>query len=283
MDKAVRTNPILRRELLSSQRSWRMPVLIVVYNGLMLLLLTGMYTLSGGEYAFSGGAGIDLEFMRAMYYFVAFSQLVLLLLMIPAVTAGGISGERQRGTLDILLVSVKSPWQLVSGKLQAGVYSFIILILSSLPLYAVLGVYGGLGILEVLGTLLTLLVMAVTYGSLGLAFSAWFKKHQTAMVISYVAVFLISVLTLILTLMGYGFYNLAFENTPNQLMGVLLYFNPFIVMMTQLDLQMNSTANLLQMFGGYKPLVSLGAMLVVHSLMTWFFLVLSEAGLRRSS
>lgn len=279
----MKTNPILRRELLSSQRSWRMPVLIIVYNGLMLLLIAGAYTLSGGEYALTGSSGIDLNFMRGMYYFVAFSQLVLLLLMIPAVTAGGISGERQRGTLDILLVSVKNPWQLVSGKLQAGVYAFIILILSSLPLYAIIGVYGGLGVLEVMGTLLTLLVMAVTYGALGLAFSAWFKKHQSAMVISYVAVFLISVLTIILTLMGYGFYGLIFRAEPSQFMGMLLYFNPFIVMMTQLDLQMNSTNNMLQMFTGYTPLVSLGIMFLVHGLMTWFFLVMSQAGLRRSN
>lgn len=281
MDKAYSTNPILRRELLSSQRSWRMPVLIVVYNGLMLLLMAGMYSLSRGEFVFTGGSGVNLEFMKGMYYFVSFSQLVLLLLMIPAVTAGSISGERQRGTLDILLVSVKSPWQLISGKLQAGVYSFIILILSSLPLYAIIGVYGGLGVVEVLGTLLTLLVIAITYGALGLAFSTVFKKHQTAMVMSYVAVFLISVLTLILTFMGYGFYQLGFHMEPNQVMGVLLYFNPFVVMMTQLDLQMKSSTSILQIFSGYQPLLSLGLMFVLHGLMTWLFIIFGKLSLRR--
>lgn len=272
-------NPVLKRELLSFQRGLKMPVLILVYNGLMILLLAGIYFSTVGA---MGSGGIELGLMKGLYYFLTFSQLILLILMVPAVTAGSISGERQRGTLEILLVSAKSPWVILLGKLQAGLYSFMVLLISSLPLYAIVGLYGGVGLLEVLGNLLLLVILALFYGSVGLCCSAWFKKHQTSMVMSYVIVFLNILLTLVITFIGFGLYNVFFHEDIGQWGSFLLYLNPFVVLLTHLDVQMNSSDNLLALFEGYAPIRSLGIMAVVHLALSSALLWGAKAGLKKS-
>lgn len=275
----LHSNPILRRELISFERGWKMPVLISVYNGIMVLLLIGLYSLMNGN-AFGSGS-VDLNFMRGLYYFVTFSQLVLLLLMVPALTAGSISGERQRGTLEILLVSAKSRRMILLGKLQAGLYSFIILLVSSLPLYAILGVFGGIKIWDVIGNMLILTVMAVFYGGIGVMCSSWFRKHQTSMVLTYVVVFLISALTVVITMISTGIYSIILSNEPDAWLGALLYINPFVVMLTHLDVQMGSETNLLAMFHNYTPWISLTIMIVVHLIFSVLFVKGAEIGLKR--
>ncbi len=279
MNNYWHSNPILKRELISFERGWKMPVLIATYNGIMVMLLIGLYSLMNGNNFGSGS--VDLNFMRGLYYFVTFSQLILLLLMVPALTAGSISGERQRGTLEILLVSAKSKRMILLGKLQAGLYSFVVLLISSLPLYTVLGVYGGIQVWDVVGNMLLLTVLAIFYGSIGIMCSSWFRKHQTSMVLTYVIVFLISALTLVITTISTGIFALVLNKEPSSWTGALLYMNPFVVMLTHLDVQMSSRTNLLAMFSDYSPGISLGIMVVVHLALALVFSKFAEMGLKR--
>ncbi len=274
----MKLNPILTREMTVFQRGWKLPVLILLYNGLMILMLAGLYTLMNKSS--SGGTGIDIGYMNGLYYFVTFGQLVLLLLMVPAVTAGAISGERQRGTLDILLVSAKSPREIILGKLEAGLFAVGLLMVSSLPFYAIVGVYGGVGFLEVIGNLVIFSVLAICYGAIGLAFSSWFKKNQAAMIFTYVTIFVNSVLTLIVTFICLGLYNAFWNAQPSAWLSFLLYVNPFVVMLTHLDVQMVGQSSLLAVYEHYNPLVSLIVMIMVHLLLSLGCLALAQLGLK---
>lgn len=274
----MKLNPILTREMTVFQRGWKLPVLILLYNGLMILLLAGLYTLMNKNG--SNGGGIDIGYMNGLYYFVTFGQLVLLLLMVPAVTAGAISGERQRGTLDILLVSAKSTWEIILGKLEAGLFAVGLLMVSSLPFYAIVGVYGGVGFLEVIGNLVVFSVLAISYGAIGLAFSSWFKKNQAAMIFTYVVIFINSVLTLIITFIGLGLYNAFWNVQPSVWLSFLLYVNPFVVMLTHLDVQMVGRTSLLAVYEHYNPLVSLMVMIGVHLILSLGCLALAQLRLK---
>lgn len=255
-----------------------MPIILLVYNGLMILMLSGLYyTMTRNM-----NGGLDAGFMKGLYYFLTFGQMVMLILMVPAVTASSISGERQRGTLDILLVSAKSPWTIILGKMQAGLYSFVILQISSLPLYGIIGMYGGINVVDVFLNFLLFMVLALFYGAIGLCSSAWLKKHQTSMVISYVVVFLNILLTLALTFIALGVVSTFSDKEPGQWISALLYLNPFVVLLTHLDVQMASEQNVLSMFSQYSPQISLSIMIVLHLVLSLGLLWGAKLGLKRS-
>ena len=66
----------------------------------------------------------------------------------PALTATAISSERERGTYDILRVSLITPWQIVRGKLTAPLGYTFLLIFSTLPLLSLPLILGGIEIAE---------------------------------------------------------------------------------------------------------------------------------------
>ena len=71
-------------------------------------------------------------------------EFILLMFIVPAVTAASISGERERQTLDLMLTTQMTAAQIVTGKLMGALSSLFVLILSSFPAVAMVFVYGGI-------------------------------------------------------------------------------------------------------------------------------------------
>lgn len=115
--------------------------------------------------------------------------LFAMLLVVPALSAGSINGDRTAGTLATLQASLLSPAEIVLGKLLAGFLTglaFLVLALPSLVPIALLGSIGILYMLRLLGVivLLTLCVTAV-----GLGLSALTSRQLGSVVLAYVIVF----------------------------------------------------------------------------------------------
>ena len=75
--------------------------------------------------------------------FVASLEFLMLILIMPAMTAGSISGERERQTLDLMLTTCMTPADIVLGKLEAALGTMFLMVVSSLPILAMVFVYGG--------------------------------------------------------------------------------------------------------------------------------------------
>ena len=119
--------------------------------------------------------------------------LFAMLLVVPALSAGSINGDRTAGTLATLQASLLSPAEIVLGKLLAGFLTglaFLVLALPSLVPIALLGSIGILYMLRLLGVivLLTLCVTAV-----GLGLSALTSRQLGSVVLAYVIVFGVTV------------------------------------------------------------------------------------------
>ena len=103
----------------------------------------------------------------------------------PAITAGSISGERERQTLDLMLSTKMTPIQIVMGKLAASLSTMGLLIVSSFPILALVFVYGGVTMKD-MGMLLVCFVAAALFvGSLGVCCSALFRKSTLSTVVAY--------------------------------------------------------------------------------------------------
>ncbi len=123
-------------------------------------------------------------------YFIVFVsiQSSIIFFLVPAITAGCISVEKERQTLDVLLTTRMTPWQIVKGKYASAVSIVIILIITSLPMLSLVQIYGGISFLRMLFVMLTLIVAAMYIASFGVFFSSLFKNTVISVIVTYLFV-----------------------------------------------------------------------------------------------
>jgi ABC-2 type transport system permease protein len=160
--------------------------------------------------------------------FVGLMMLLTLITAVlsPASTAGAISGERERQTLDLLTVTPITSVAIVLGKLLSALAWVFLLIFASIPLTALVFAFGGVAPDDILRGYGVLLATAVGFGSVGLFFSGLLQRTGAATGLTYV-------MTLLLTI-GSAFYWVFLGATSNDGFGtrrpaeVVLYLNPFV-------------------------------------------------------
>ena len=105
-----------------------------------------------------------------LYEFVTSMEFILLMFIVPAVTASAISGERERQTLDLMLTTRMSAGQIVTGKLLSALSTLFLLILSSFPAVAMVFVYGGITWTDAFSLILCYVTVAFFAGRLASVF-----------------------------------------------------------------------------------------------------------------
>ena len=116
-----------------------------------------------------------LRSCRGSSFEIVLSAAALTLLTItaaqaPAVLAGSLAGERERGILQLLLTTAVTPREIVEGRLLGKLSQVGMVILAGVPVLAFLAPLDGLTLRHVLAMLL--LLIAVGFGSGGLAVGA---------------------------------------------------------------------------------------------------------------
>lgn len=187
-------NPILAFSARRRMRSARTPLLITLYA--FVLSLIGYFTIYA---CFLRPAFTLRNMQQTLYGYMAILtlQFVLLVLVAPAMTAGSVSGERERQTLDLLLVTNMGAGRLVLGKLLESFGFLALLALSSMPVLSLAIVTGAAELGQVLTGVAFLLLTALLALCIGMFCSTLFKRTITATVVSYLAVFGVGVLTLL--------------------------------------------------------------------------------------
>jgi ABC-type transport system involved in multi-copper enzyme maturation permease subunit len=181
-------NPLASKELLARMRGPRTFVIATLLL-LPLAAVAGiLYTMIAS--AASGDVSSNTPVGKLFFAAVTAVELGLICLLAPALTADLISGERERRTLDLLLVTPLSRRQIVVGKLVAALGSLLLLIVLALPIQAIAVLIGGIGLEELLVGLLLLSLTATTYGCVGLYWSARLRTTRGAMLFSYVTTLL---------------------------------------------------------------------------------------------
>lgn len=173
-------NPVLARESRVRMRGWKAPALITLYVGVLgffAWFIVAVTRMSGQTFAPRLGG--------ELFSLLGFAQFGLLIFSAPGLTAGAIAGEREKQTLDLLLITRLSPVQVVLGKLEAAVAFTLLLMFASLPVYSLLFLLGGISLLNLLLTVVVYVVTVLFLGSVGLFFSSIFKRTQAAVIAAY--------------------------------------------------------------------------------------------------
>ena len=191
---AVFWNPIVAKEYRSRMRTWKSPLAMMVY----ILLIGGIGFLVFSLLTYSNSSGVigGSNYGQILFSVLVGFQVILLTFVTPALTAGAISSERERQTLDLLFVTRIAPFSIIWGKLLASMSFVFLLLILSVPIFSLVFLFGGIELDQVAYAFLVTLVTALTFGALGIAFSTWLRRSLVATVVSYVAAFVLIVGTL---------------------------------------------------------------------------------------
>lgn len=259
-------NPIYRKELKQFARSARTTGILVVFNAALMIIGLFAYYISFIRPEHRGG-GIFYSDILSIYQILATVEFVLVVLAVPAVSAGSVCGEREKQTLDLLLSTTLSPLRIVVGKLAASLHVVLLLLVSSLPVFGLIFSIGGIRILDLTALYAELFLVAFFVGSVSVLFSVYCKKTTTACVLSYTVLVLLIIVSAVSVMWMYvlsapvtdyatmeSVYNgWVTEAVMAEDWNVILLINPLVGFASLMQNQTGETAALL-MYGSDKTI-----------------------------
>jgi ABC-type transport system involved in multi-copper enzyme maturation permease subunit len=183
----MRVNPVIEKELKIKMRGWKSPALITAYLGFLGLVVLLIFLSNNLLLGYNTGSFNPRTALNA-YNTLAILQFFLLMFIIPAMTGGSISGERERQTLDLLLCTNISPLSIILGKVSASIAHIMLLITASLPIMGTVFLFGGIRLEELLLLFSFLLATALLLGSMGTFYSTVFKRSTVSIVMTYITI-----------------------------------------------------------------------------------------------
>ena len=178
----MRVNPVLRNESKIAVRSIKFTLMIFAYIAALSVAVM-IYYASVNSQVFSNG--LYLESSTIFYVVMAIGQAVLLFFIVPALTSTAICSEREKQTLDILLSSKLTPLQIIIGKVSASSLRVIILIISTMPLYAIGALIGGIKMSNILGLIIFFIVNTIFVSAIGVFVSTYIKTSKISTALTY--------------------------------------------------------------------------------------------------
>ena len=234
---------IMVKELRSRMRGRRAFIVLTVYLAILALITYGVYVvvapnargITGGGFGGGGQANASALIGQSIFTLLSIFQLILVSFIAPAFTAGQISLEREKQTLDLLISTPMRPGAIVIGKLAAALAFVVLMIVAAVPITAIVLMYGGASVDDIVRQQVVLLATALVLGAIGLFFSALLKRTQAATVLTYISLLVLTLGTTMLFI----FWTVVANQTENGL-GVgqperapeqLMYVNPGIAML----------------------------------------------------
>ena len=175
------SNPVLIRELRANLRNARAFGLLALYIALLGAVVTAN---------FPGNAAIDLQSDggargQELFYWLFGGQVALILAILPALSTGALAQERERQTLQPLILTPLSPLQIVWGK-AGGVLSLVgLMLLATLPLTSLCFLLGGVDTGMLVAAYSAILGLAVFTTGFGLYCSARWQSATRALMTCY--------------------------------------------------------------------------------------------------
>jgi ABC-2 type transport system permease protein len=233
------------KELRSRMRGRRAFVVLTMYLAILALITYGVYVVVAPNARNMAGAGFGFGFGQAnasaligqsIFSLLSIFQMILVCFIAPAFTAGQISLEREKQTLDLLVSTPMRPAAIVVGKLAAALAFVVLMIVAAVPITAIVLMYGGASVDDIVRQQIVLLATALMLGAVGLFFSALLKRTQAATVLTYITLLALGLGTTMLFIFWTvvanqapdgGFRPGAFQRAPEQIM----YVNPGVAML----------------------------------------------------
>lgn len=236
----MRINPVLKNEGRLATRNIRFSMMILVFISLLSMGAVILFKANVGDAMVQG---INLSGNVVIYIVLAFIEAILLLFIVPALTSTAICSEREKQTLDILLSTNMSPLSIIIGKLISSVSKVVIMIIATMPVYAITFFIGGVNIGNIISLSLFFIVTTFFVGAIGLFVSTVIKTSKASTAITYgvtlfifIAVLIISVICMVISANNNTTTGVSDVNLP-----IFCYLSPIIGFISMLIDQLGGT------------------------------------------
>ena len=226
---------IIVKELRGRMRGRRAFIIITIH--VLLLALIGwmlMRILEERSAGMSFGGQVNYasaSIGRGIFIGLMLVQTLMVAVLAPAATSGAISSEREHQTLDLLAVTPISSIAIVLGKLVSALAWLFVLILASIPVTALVFVFGGVAPDDMVRAYIVLFATVIGLGSVGIFFSTLTRRTGASTGLTFVATLALVVGSLFL----WAFLSNTSESDSTGLRRqppeALLYLNPFVAQM----------------------------------------------------
>ena len=167
-------------------------ILLAAFAWMVELMMERTYSTSfGGSAAFATAA-----IGQGIFAAVLMLETLVVVFLATMTTAGSISLEREKQTLEMLAATPITSFAIVLGKLLSALIYVWLLIAASIPLTAIVFVFGGVAPDDLVRGYIVLIVTALGFGAFGLFCSSLVKRTQAATAIALFGVLAISMGTL---------------------------------------------------------------------------------------
>jgi ABC-type transport system involved in multi-copper enzyme maturation permease subunit len=164
---------------------------------------------------------------RALFLFGAVGMCIILAsaVVAPAVSASAFASERERGTLDLLLLQGPGPARIVLGKVLAALFFSLLLLAVGIPFFAPAWSFGGVQADQVIALITIVCTATLFFCALGVFFGTVLRGAlQASLFAQGVALFLV---------FGTLGLHLAFVLIGgNDMFRPLLWLNPFLALLS---------------------------------------------------
>jgi ABC-type transport system involved in multi-copper enzyme maturation permease subunit len=164
---------------------------------------------------------------RAIFLFGAVGMCIILAsaVVAPAVSASAFASERERGTLDLLLLQGPGPARIVLGKVLAALFLSLLLLAVGIPFFAPAWSFGGVQADQVIALITIVCTATLFFCALGVFFGAVLRGAlQASLFAQGAALFLV---------FGTLGLHLAFVLIGgNDMFRPLLWLNPFLALLS---------------------------------------------------
>ncbi len=165
---------------------------------------------------------------RGIFLGLLMLQTLMVAVLAPAATAGAISSEREHQTLDLLAVTPISSLAIVLGKLFSALAWVFILILSSIPITALVFVFGGVAPDDVIRGYAVLFATVIGLGSVGIFFSALTRRTGASTGLTFVTTLALVIGSFFVWVFMTGTGEVSENGLRRQPPEAILYLNPFV-------------------------------------------------------
>lgn len=181
---------VLTKDMLGRMRSWKAALIVGLHLSMLSAVALAETRVLQGQSGFGlGGAVPGPQQGLVLFDSLASFELLLIIFLTPGLTAATISGERERRTFDLLLLTRLSGLGIVVGKLL-GTLSFLLLVVfGSLPVFSLVFLFGGVTPSTLVRVYALYVAVATALATTGIFASALAHRPQVSIAISYTIAF----------------------------------------------------------------------------------------------
>jgi len=181
-------NPVLMKELKLRFRFFKSITGLMFYLLALCIVVIGFFMIVT---QFNGSGYFRPSESFYLFMMISILQMGLVMFITPGLTAGAISSEREKQTLNMLLMTTQSSWQIIFGKLTSSIAFLGLLLTAGLPIYSIVFLFGGVSPLQLVTIFFFYFVTMIAIGSIGIFFSTVTKRTIMSMIATYGAMIFI--------------------------------------------------------------------------------------------